>query len=99
MLKVKLSTFTEDEEVDSYDSDDGQYIRAPPSSEAPSTLAVTGATPSSVVKLEANQKARKKRERQELYGKRLCPYIIYIYISLYFTGLSNTLSSRSELVG
>lgn len=57
--------------MDSYDSDDGQDLRAPPMSEAPSALAVTGATPSSVVKLEANQKARKKRERQELYGETL----------------------------
>ncbi|KAL2101948.1 hypothetical protein ACEWY4_003709 [Coilia grayii] len=62
------SSGQEDEEVDSYDSDDGQDHRAPLGSEVPSALPVTGATPSSVVKLEANQKARKKRERQELYG-------------------------------
>lgn len=30
---------------------------------------MTGPSPSSVVKLEANQKARNKKQRQELYGK------------------------------
>ncbi|KAM3864444.1 BAH and coiled-coil domain-containing protein 1 [Diretmus argenteus] len=60
----------EEEEEGSYDSDEGHDIKAQPLREITSSSSVTGATPSSVVKLEANQKARNKKERQELYGSQ-----------------------------
>ncbi|KAJ3600384.1 hypothetical protein NHX12_031369, partial [Muraenolepis orangiensis] len=60
----------EEEEDSSYDSDEGHYFKAQPTlrdvTQTSSCLA--GPTPSSVVRLEANQKARNKRERQELYA-------------------------------
>uniref|UniRef100_A0A4W4HIA2 BAH domain-containing protein n=1 Tax=Electrophorus electricus TaxID=8005 RepID=A0A4W4HIA2_ELEEL len=62
---------TEDEEEEgSYHSDEIPAIKAPPSRELPSSSIIKDPSPSSVVKLEANQKARNKRERQELYGSR-----------------------------
>eukprot|EP00063_Salmo_salar_P067351 XP_014042186.1 PREDICTED: BAH and coiled-coil domain-containing protein 1-like isoform X1 [Salmo salar] len=60
----------EEEEEGSYDSDEGQDIKAQPSRDVSSRSAMTGPSPSSVVKLEANQKARNKKERQELYGSQ-----------------------------
>lgn len=68
ILRVFFS-LEEEEEEGSYDSDEGQDIKAQPSRDISSSLAVTGPSPSSIVKLEANQKARNKKERQELYGK------------------------------
>ena len=59
----------EEEEEDSYDSDEGHYFKAQPLRVIHFGSSMTGPTPSSIVKLEANQKARNKRERQELYGK------------------------------
>ncbi|KAL6102979.1 bahcc1 [Pungitius sinensis] len=58
----------EEEEEGSYDTDEGRDYRAHPPREVPSSSSVTGPSPSSVVKLEANQKARNKKQRQELYG-------------------------------
>uniref|UniRef100_A0A674DYN6 BAH domain and coiled-coil containing 1a n=1 Tax=Salmo trutta TaxID=8032 RepID=A0A674DYN6_SALTR len=60
----------QEEEEGSYDSDEGQDIKAQPSRDVSSRSTVTGPSPSSVVKLEANQKARNKKERQELYGSQ-----------------------------
>lgn len=58
----------EEEEEGSYDTDEGQDYRAQPPRDV-SSSSVTGPSPSSVVKLEANQKARNKKQRQELYGE------------------------------
>ncbi|KAG7257503.1 hypothetical protein CRUP_007340 [Coryphaenoides rupestris] len=59
----------EEEDEGSYDSDEGQYFRAARSVRDVTPGSCVGdPTPSSVVKLEANQKARNKKERQELYG-------------------------------
>ncbi|XP_029692069.1 BAH and coiled-coil domain-containing protein 1 isoform X5 [Takifugu rubripes] len=64
------SSDQEDEEEDgSYDTDEGQDYRAQPPRDITSS-SVTGPSPSSVVKLEANQKARNKKQRQELYGSQ-----------------------------
>ncbi|XP_035381356.1 BAH and coiled-coil domain-containing protein 1 isoform X1 [Electrophorus electricus] len=60
----------DEEEEGSYHSDEIPAIKAPPSRELPSSSIIKDPSPSSVVKLEANQKARNKRERQELYGSR-----------------------------
>lgn len=59
----------EEEEEGSYGSEEGQDVKAPAFRDLPFSSAVTGPSPFSVVKLEANQKAKIKRERQELYGK------------------------------
>ncbi|KAG5832673.1 hypothetical protein ANANG_G00293630 [Anguilla anguilla] len=59
----------EDEDECSYDSEDGPGdIKAMPSKDTSASLAMTGPSPSSIVKLEANQKARNKKERQGLHG-------------------------------
>lgn len=61
---------TEEEEAEgSYNIDGGRIIKGPPSRELPSSAILKDPSPSSVVKLEVNQKAKNKRERQELYGK------------------------------
>lgn len=65
-LKCHFHDTEEDEEEGSYGSEEGQDIKAPALRDL---SAVTGPSPFSVVKLEANQKAKIKRERQELYGK------------------------------
>ncbi|KAA8582582.1 hypothetical protein FQN60_006253 [Etheostoma spectabile] len=59
-----------EEEEGSYDTDEGQDYRAQPHRDVTSSSSVTGPSPSSVVKLEANQKARNKKQRQELYGSQ-----------------------------
>ena len=59
----------EEEEEDCYNSDEGHYFKAQPLRDVHFSSSMTGPTPSSIVKLEANQKARNKRERQELYGR------------------------------
>lgn len=59
----------EEEEEGSYDTDEGQDYRVQRPRDATSSSSLTGPSPSSVVKLEANQKARNKKQRQELYGK------------------------------
>lgn len=64
-----LSPLDDEEEEGSYDTDEGQDYRAQPPRDVTSSSSVTGPSPSSVVKLEANQKARNKKQRQELYGK------------------------------
>lgn len=64
-----IPTEEEDEEEGSENSDEGQNVKSPPSRELQSSSIVKDPSPSSVVKLEANQKAKNKRERQELYGK------------------------------
>lgn len=69
ILYCLLSPLEEEEEEGSYDSDEGQDIKAHLPRDITSSSSVTSPTPSSVVKLEANQKARNKKERQELYGK------------------------------
>ncbi|XP_016355368.1 BAH and coiled-coil domain-containing protein 1-like isoform X2 [Sinocyclocheilus anshuiensis] len=60
----------EDEEEGSYGSEDGQDIKAQTFRDLPFSPAITGPSTFSVVKLEANQKAKIKRERQELYGSQ-----------------------------
>ncbi|KAJ8345880.1 hypothetical protein SKAU_G00300730 [Synaphobranchus kaupii] len=61
----------EDDDDCSYDSEEGQGdIKTLPSKDTSSSLAMTGPSPSSIVKLEANQKARNKKERQGLHGSR-----------------------------
>ncbi|KPP68757.1 BAH and coiled-coil domain-containing protein 1-like, partial [Scleropages formosus] len=58
----------EDEEEGSCDSEGQDDIRVSSSRDSSSSSVVPGPSPSSVVKLEANQKARNKKERQGLYG-------------------------------
>lgn len=64
-----VSPVEDEEEEGSYDTDEGQDYRAQPPRDIISSSTVTGPSPSSIVKLEANQKARNKKQRQELYGK------------------------------
>lgn len=64
-----LSLLEDEEEEGSYDTDEGQDYRVQPPRDMTSSSSVIGPSPSSVVKLEANQKARNKKQRQELYGK------------------------------
>uniref|UniRef100_A0A3Q3WBV4 BAH domain-containing protein n=1 Tax=Mola mola TaxID=94237 RepID=A0A3Q3WBV4_MOLML len=65
---ILLSPIEDEEEEGSYDTDEGQDYRAQLPRDITSSSSVTGPSPSSVVKLEANQKARNKKQRQELYG-------------------------------
>ncbi|KAK7939788.1 hypothetical protein WMY93_003114 [Mugilogobius chulae] len=62
------------EDEDGSDSDEGekQSTRHQPSEVHPGSSA-KGPSPSSIVKLEANQKARNKKQRQELYGSQNLP--------------------------
>lgn len=69
MLHCFQSITDDDEEEGSYDTDEGQDYKAHPPRDITSSSSMTGPSPSSVVKLEANQKARNKKQRQELYGK------------------------------
>lgn len=69
MVQCFLSLLDDEEEEGSYDTDEGQEYGAQPSRDVTSSSSMTGPSPSSVVKLEANQKARNKKQRQELYGK------------------------------
>lgn len=69
ILKCHFHDTEEDEEEGSYGSEEGQDIKAPTFRDLPFSPAVRGPSTFSVVKLEANQKAKIKRERQELYGK------------------------------
>ncbi|XP_034046026.1 BAH and coiled-coil domain-containing protein 1 [Thalassophryne amazonica] len=64
------SSDQDEEEEGSYDTDEGQDFRHQTPRDITSSSAVTGPSPSSIVKLEANQKARNKRQRQELYGSQ-----------------------------
>nr|XP_020476601.1 BAH and coiled-coil domain-containing protein 1-like isoform X5 [Monopterus albus] len=65
------SSDQDDEEEDgSYDTDEGQDYKAQAPRDVTPSSSVTGPSPSSIVKLEANQKARNKRQRQELYGSQ-----------------------------
>ncbi|XP_041076029.1 BAH and coiled-coil domain-containing protein 1-like [Polyodon spathula] len=70
------SESSEEEEEDewSYDNDeDVDDIIAPPAKDPTPSTALLGPSPSSVVKLEANQKAKKKKERQGLLGSLQLP--------------------------
>ncbi|XP_061740966.1 BAH and coiled-coil domain-containing protein 1 [Nerophis ophidion] len=58
----------EEEEEGSNDSDEGQEPRAQHCRDVTPISTVTDPSPSSIVKLEANQKARNKKQRQELHG-------------------------------
>ncbi len=69
ILKCHFHDTEEDEEEGSYGSEEGQDIKALMFRDLPFSPAITGPSTFSVVKLEANQKAKIKRERQELYGK------------------------------
>lgn len=69
VLHVLSILLGDEEEEGSYDTDEGQDYRAQPPRDVTSSSSLTGPSPSSVVKLEANQKARNKKQRQELYGK------------------------------
>jgi len=64
-----LSPLEDEEEEGSYETDEGQDYRTRPPRDVTSNSSMTGPSPSSVVKLEANQKARNKKKRQELYGE------------------------------
>lgn len=68
-MNYVLCLLEEEEEEGSYDTDEGRDYRAHLPREVTSSSSVTGPSPSSIVKLEANQKARNKKQRQELYGK------------------------------
>uniref|UniRef100_A0A8C9T3L7 BAH domain and coiled-coil containing 1 n=1 Tax=Scleropages formosus TaxID=113540 RepID=A0A8C9T3L7_SCLFO len=61
------------------DSEGQDDIRVSSSRDSSSSSVVPGPSPSSVVKLEANQKARNKKERQGLYGKN---YLLFNSIPL-----------------
>ncbi|KAK2829276.1 hypothetical protein Q7C36_017266 [Tachysurus vachellii] len=66
------SSEQEEEEAEgSYNIDASHIMKVPPSRELPSSSILKDPSPSSVVKLEVNQKAKNKRERQELYGSQL----------------------------
>ncbi|MEQ2234442.1 hypothetical protein ILYODFUR_031861 [Ilyodon furcidens] len=58
-----------EEEEGSYETDEGQDYRTQPPRDITSCSSMIGPSPSSIVKLEANQKARNKKQRQELYGE------------------------------
>lgn len=58
-----------DEDTDSEDGDDEPGLSLLPSV----PVAVLGPSPSSVVKMEANEKAKKKKERQGLLGNGIAP--------------------------
>lgn len=76
---------TEEEEADgSYNIDIGHAIKVTPSRELPSSSILKDPSPSSVVKLEVNQKAKNKRERQELYGEYKTHKHYLVCISFYF---------------
>ncbi|XP_017569542.1 BAH and coiled-coil domain-containing protein 1 isoform X2 [Pygocentrus nattereri] len=70
-LDSESSEQEEEEEEGSENSDEGRTVKSQPSRELPSSNIFKDPSPSSVVKLEANQKAKNKRERQELYGSQL----------------------------
>uniref|UniRef100_A0A673KAG9 BAH domain and coiled-coil containing 1a n=1 Tax=Sinocyclocheilus rhinocerous TaxID=307959 RepID=A0A673KAG9_9TELE len=70
ILKYHFHDTEEDEDEGSYGSEEGQDIKAPTFRDLPFIPAITGPSTFSVVKLEANQKAKIKRERQELYGSQ-----------------------------
>ncbi|XP_077086774.1 BAH and coiled-coil domain-containing protein 1 isoform X3 [Siphateles boraxobius] len=65
-LESESSEQEGEEEEGGYASEEGREIKV----SALRDLSVTGPSPFSVVKLEANQKAKIKRERQELYGSQ-----------------------------
>ncbi|KAL4612909.1 BAH and coiled-coil domain-containing protein 1 [Arapaima gigas] len=63
------SSEAEDENEGSYDSEDGHdSIKTPLPKDLSPCATVTDPSPSSIVKLEANQKAKNKKERQGLLG-------------------------------
>lgn len=57
-------TDSSDQDVEDEEGSDSDDVRTQPRE----ILSATGPSPSSIVKLEANQKARNKKQRQELYG-------------------------------
>ncbi|XP_064179531.1 LOW QUALITY PROTEIN: BAH and coiled-coil domain-containing protein 1 [Anguilla rostrata] len=61
------------EEDSSPDSDKEHYSKATSTKDSSINLNLTGPSPSSVVKLEANQKAKNKKERQGLLGSVRVP--------------------------
>ncbi|XP_062874521.1 BAH and coiled-coil domain-containing protein 1 isoform X2 [Trichomycterus rosablanca] len=68
------SESSEQEEEDaegSYNTNEGYTIKASTCREPPASSILKDPSPSSIVKLEVNQKAKNKRERQELYGSQL----------------------------
>lgn len=76
----------EDEEEGSYDSEDVDDVLHP--RDGSTSLVVTGPSPSSIVKLEANQKAKNKKERQGLSGMAArwsLHMSVLFYISLFDT--------------
>lgn len=62
----------DEEEEGSYETDEGQDYKDKLPRDIASSSTMTGPSPSSIVKLEANQKARNKKQRQELYGETTC---------------------------
>lgn len=69
MLYCFLNLLEDEEEEGSCDTDEVQDYKVQPSRDVTLSSSMIGPSPSSVVKLEANQKARNKKQRQELYGK------------------------------
>uniref|UniRef100_A0A3Q0QR03 BAH domain and coiled-coil containing 1 n=1 Tax=Amphilophus citrinellus TaxID=61819 RepID=A0A3Q0QR03_AMPCI len=69
----------DEEEEGSCDTDEIQDYRAQPFRDITLSSSMIGPSPSSVVKLEANQKARNKKQRQELYGKTFNSIQFYFY--------------------
>uniref|UniRef100_A0A3B5LPV1 BAH domain and coiled-coil containing 1a n=1 Tax=Xiphophorus couchianus TaxID=32473 RepID=A0A3B5LPV1_9TELE len=67
---AESDSFDQDEEEEgSYETDEGQDFRSQPTRDITSGPSMMGPSPSSIVKLEANQKARNKKQRQELYAE------------------------------
>lgn len=64
-----LQSLEDEEEEGSYETDEGQDFKSQPLRDITSSSSMMGPSPSSIVKLEANQKARNKKQRQELYGE------------------------------
>uniref|UniRef100_A0A3B3UBR1 BAH domain and coiled-coil containing 1 n=1 Tax=Poecilia latipinna TaxID=48699 RepID=A0A3B3UBR1_9TELE len=60
-----------------YETDEGQDFRSQPTRDITSGSSMMGPSPSSIVKLEANQKARNKKQRQELYGESSSHALIF----------------------
>ena len=69
LTAIPSSADEHDGDTDSEDGDDEPGLSLPPSV----PMAVLGPSPSSVVKMEANEKAKKKKERQGLLGNGVTP--------------------------
>uniref|UniRef100_A0A096LRC2 BAH domain and coiled-coil containing 1a n=1 Tax=Poecilia formosa TaxID=48698 RepID=A0A096LRC2_POEFO len=71
LMYLPVGVLKDEEEEGSYETDEGQDFRSQPTRDITSGSSMMGPSPSSIVKLEANQKARNKKQRQELYGSQI----------------------------